>query len=301
MGGDGCSGPWDWDWPRRSSPDRLPGASISTTAGAARSSRSSSSTPASVAAKVSPGLVDVNTVLGYQGARAAGTGIVLTSDGEVLTNHHVIEGATSITVTDIGNGKTYNASVVGYDGTHDIAVLKLKDASGLQTAKTGNSDKVKLGDQVVGIGNAGGVGGTPSFAAGQVTGLNQAITATDESGQDPEHLTGLIQTDANIQAGDSGGPLANASGEVIGVDTAGSSSNNGGQGQFGQTAATTGSTATATLTADGNGFGNGDGTGNGDGFGPAATASRRRLRLRRRLGQRQRFGDGSGNGRQRLR
>ena len=197
---------------------------------------------ASVAAKVSPGLVDVNTVLGYQGARAAGTGIVLTSDGEVLTNHHVIAGATSITVTDIGNGKTYNASVVGYDGSHDIAVLKLKDASGLQTANTGNSDKVKLGDQVVGIGNAGGVGGTPSFAAGQVTGLNQAITATDEGGQDPENLTGLIQTDANIQAGDSGGPLANASGEVIGVDTAGSSNNNGGQGQFGQTAATTGST-----------------------------------------------------------
>src|SRR6266545_8097699 len=124
--------------------------------------------PSAVAAKVSPGLVDVNTVLGYEGARAAGTGIVLTSDGEVLTNHHVIEGATSITVTDIGNGKTYTASVVGYDEQHDIAVLKLKDASGLQTAKTGNSDKVALGDQVVGIGNAGGVGGTPSYAAGKV-------------------------------------------------------------------------------------------------------------------------------------
>jgi S1-C subfamily serine protease len=222
---------------------------------------------ASVAAKVTPGLVDVNTVLGFQGARAAGTGIVLSSDGEVLTNHHVIEGATSITVSDKGNGKTYTASVVGYDEQHDIAVLKLKDASGLQTAKTGNSDQVKLGDQVVGIGNAGGVGGTPSYAAGRVTGLNQAITATDENGQDPENLTGLIQTDANIQAGDSGGPLANAAGEVIGVDTAGSSGNNGGQGRPGQTAATTGSAATATLTAfgDGNGDGSGNGSGNGSG------------------------------------
>lgn len=232
--------------------------------------------PSAVAAEVSPGLVDVNTVLGYQGARAAGTGIVLSSDGEILTNHHVVEGATEISVTDLGNGKTYAASVVGYDATHDIAVLKLKDASGLETAKIGDSSKVALGDQVVGIGNAGGVGGTPSFAPGKVTALNQAITATDESGADPEQLTGLIQTDANIQAGDSGGPLANASGEVVGVDTAGGT-NNPGNGTSGQTAyqpninhSSTPSTAIAALTAfgDGNGspgFGNGFGGGNGFG------------------------------------
>jgi S1-C subfamily serine protease len=240
--------------------------------------------PAAVAAKVSPGLVDVNTVLGYENARAAGTGIVLTSDGEILTNHHVIEGATSISVTDVGNGKTYSASVVGYDEEHDIAVLKLKDASGLETAKTGNSDQVKLGDQVVGVGNAGGDGGEPSYAAGKVTGLNQSITATDENGQDPENLEDLIQTDANIQAGDSGGPLANANGEVVGVDVAGNGGNNGGQGRPGQTSASTAQAATATLAAwgdgstgngsgygDGNGtgfpFGNGPGTDNGDGNG----------------------------------
>jgi S1-C subfamily serine protease len=222
--------------------------------------------PASVAAKVSPWLVDVNTVLGYENARAAGTGIVLSSDGEVLTNHHVIEGATSITATDVGNGKTYTATVVGYDEAHDIAVLKLKDASGLQTAKTGNSDQVKLGDQVVGVGNAGGVGGTPSHAAGKVTGLNQAITATDQNGQDPENLTNLIQTDANIQPGDSGGPLVNADGEVIGVDVAGNGGNNGGQGRPGQTAIAQGTTPAA--WGDGNGFGNDNGSGNGfgDGF-----------------------------------
>jgi S1-C subfamily serine protease len=256
---------------------------------AANSSQMSQQTfdASSVAAKVSPGLVDVNTVLGLEGARAAGTGIVLTSDGEVLTNHHVVEGATSVTVTDIGNGKTYKASVVGYDEQHDIAVLKLKDASGLQTAKTGDSDKVKLGDQVVGIGNAGGVGGTPSHAAGKVTGLNQAITATDESGQDPENLTGLIQTDANIQAGDSGGPLANASGEVIGVDTAGSGGNNGGQGRPGQTAATSGATSIATLVGFGDGTGSGNGTGSGTGSGDGSGTG---------FGDGSGLGDGSGNG-----
>ncbi|MEU4395363.1 trypsin-like peptidase domain-containing protein [Kribbella sp. NPDC023855] len=229
--------------------------------------------PSAVAAKVSPGLVDVNTVLGFEGARAAGTGIVLTSDGEILTNHHVIEGATEISVTDIGNGKTYSASVVGYDAKHDIAVLKLKDASGLETAKIGDSSKVALGDQVVGIGNAGGVGGTPSYAPGKVTALNQAITATDESGADPEQLTGLIQTDANIQAGDSGGPLANASGEVVGVDTAAGNSNPG-NGPSGQTAyqpninhSSAPSTAIAALTAFGDGNGSPDNPGFGNGFG----------------------------------
>jgi S1-C subfamily serine protease len=223
--------------------------------------------PAAVAAQVSPGLVDVNTVLGYQGGQAAGTGIVLTSTGEVLTNHHVVEGATQISVVDVGNGKTYSASVVGYDATHDIAVLQLQNASGLQTAKTGDSSTVALNQQVVGIGNAGGAGGTPSYAAGNVTGLNQAITATDSSGANPENLTGLIQTDANIQPGDSGGPLANAAGEVVGIDTAGGTSG-GGQAP-GQTSSSTATAATATLAAFGGGSG-GPGFGNGGGFGGGA-------------------------------
>jgi S1-C subfamily serine protease len=221
--------------------------------------------PASVAAQVSPGLVDVNTVLGYQGGRAAGTGIVLTSTGEILTNHHVVQGATQISVVDVGNGKTYSASVVGYDATHDIAVLQLQGASGLQTATTGDSTKVALGQQVVGIGNAGGTGGTPSYAAGKVTGLNQAITATDASGANPENLTGLIQTDASIQPGDSGGPLANAAGQVIGIDTAGGTS--GGGGAPGQTAVGPSTPATATLAAFGGGQGNGGGFGGAPGNG----------------------------------
>jgi S1-C subfamily serine protease len=221
-------------------------------------------TPADVAAKVSPGLVNINTVLGFEGARAAGTGIVLTPDGEVLTNHHVIEGATQISVVDVGNGKTYQASVVGYDGNHDIAVLKLKDASGLETAKIGNSSTVKVGDDVVGIGNAGGKGGTPSYAAGDVTALNQSITATDESGQNPENLTGLIATDANIQAGDSGGPLANSAGEVIGVDTAGSGGSGDQNGPGRQTAF---DPTDPSFGDNGSGFGDGGFGQNDGGFG----------------------------------
>jgi len=175
-----------------------------------------------IADKVDPGLVDINTSLGYQQEQAAGTGIVVTSDGEILTNNHVIDGATSISVTDVGNHKTYTASVVGYDRTGDIAVLQLHNASGLQTANFGNSSGISVGEDVVGVGNAGGTGGTPSAAGGTVTALNQSITAQDQGDGTSEQLSGLIETNANIQAGDSGGALVNTSGEVIGVDTAAS-------------------------------------------------------------------------------
>jgi S1-C subfamily serine protease len=179
---------------------------------------------ASIAAKVSAALVDVNTVLGYATEEAAGTGMVLTSTGKVLTNNHVIEGATSISVTDIGNRKTYHATVLGYSKTLDIAVIQLKGASGLKTVSVGDSSAVKVGQAVVGIGNAGGTGGTPSVAGGSVTALDQAITASDSGslGTTTEHLTGLIESDAHIQPGDSGGPLVDTSGQVVGMDTAAS-------------------------------------------------------------------------------
>ncbi|HEX6393059.1 MAG TPA: trypsin-like peptidase domain-containing protein [Acidimicrobiales bacterium] len=182
----------------------------------------SSADTSAIVSKVAPALVDINTSLSYQHGQAAGTGIVLTPDGIVLTNNHVISGATSIQATDIGNGKTYVGDVLGYDRTHDVAVVKLRDASGLQTAVIASSDKVSVGDFVVGIGNAGGVGGTPSSAPGTVTALNQSITANDDSNGTTEQLTGLIQTNANIQPGDSGGALANNKGQVIGIDTAAS-------------------------------------------------------------------------------
>jgi S1-C subfamily serine protease len=198
-----------------------------------------------IAARVDPGLVDVVATDGLAQATSAGTGIVLTSNGEILTNNHVIEGATSLKVTDIGNGRTYTAKVVGYDSTHDVAVIQLQNASGLTVASLGDSSSVQSGDTVVALGNAGGKGGTPSVASGKVTSLDQSITASDELSGVSEQLTGLIETNADIQAGDSGGSLVNSYGQVIGMDTAASSgysiqSQNGqsqnGQSQNGQSA-----------------------------------------------------------------
>jgi len=173
-----------------------------------------------IASRVDPGLVDVVSSDGLQQATSAGTGIVLTSTGEVLTNNHVVEGATSIKVTDIGNGKTYTATVVGYDASHDVAVIQLQNASGLTTASLGDSSTVQTGDSVTALGNAEGKGGTPSVATGTVSALDQSITASDELSSVSEQLTGLIETNAPIQPGDSGGPLVNSYGEVIGMDTA---------------------------------------------------------------------------------
>ena len=188
-----------------------------------------------IASRVDPGLVDVVSTLGDEQATAAGTGIVLTSTGEILTNNHVIDGATSIKVTDVGNGRTYTAKVVGYDASQDVAVIQLQNASGLTVASLGDSSTVRTGDNVVALGNAGGKGGTPSVAAGTVTALNQSITASDEGSGNSEQLTGLIETNADIQPGDSGGSLVNTYGQVIGMDTAASSGTQT-QSQSGQTA-----------------------------------------------------------------
>jgi S1-C subfamily serine protease len=175
-----------------------------------------------IAQRVDPALVDIVATDGDEQATSAGTGIVLTSNGEILTNNHVIRGATSIKVTDVGNGKTYTASIVGYDASDDVAVIQLKNASGLTIASLGDSSSVASGDTVTALGNAGGKGGTPSVAGGTVTALGQAITASDEGSGVSEHLTGLIQTNANIQPGDSGGALVNTHGQVIGMNTAAS-------------------------------------------------------------------------------
>ncbi len=188
------------------------------------SGSSGSPVPSSVVSTVDRGLVDINVTLSYQQESAAGTGQVLTSSGLVLTNNHVIDGATSISAVDIGNGRTYSATVVGYDRTGDLAVIQLHGASGLSTVSIGDSSKVTVGQPIVAIGNAGGVGGTPSVAAGAVTTLNQAITASDNDGSNPEQLTGLIEVNANVQPGDSGGPLVDSAGDVIGIDTAASAS-----------------------------------------------------------------------------
>jgi S1-C subfamily serine protease len=190
--------------------------------GAVNALGSTTLTTAQIAAKVNPGLVDVVSTLGYQNGEAAGTGQVLTSTGEVLTNNHVIDGATSIKARDVGNGRTYTAKVVGYDKTHDVAVLQLVNASGLTTVSLSSSG-VQSGQKVVALGNALGKGGTPSVATGKVTATGRTITASDESAANAEQLHGLIQTNAGIQPGDSGGPLVNTAGDVVGMNTAASS------------------------------------------------------------------------------
>jgi S1-C subfamily serine protease len=171
---------------------------------------------------VERGVVDINTKLGYQSATAAGTGMILTANGEILTNNHVIDGATAISATVVATGRTYTAKVVGTDVTADVAVLQLQGASGLSPIPLGNSSGVATGDTVIALGNAGGVGGAPSVVTGTVQATGQAITASDQGGANAERLTDLVETDAPIQPGDSGGPLVNASGKVIGMDTAAS-------------------------------------------------------------------------------
>jgi S1-C subfamily serine protease len=167
-------------------------------------------------------IVDIDTQLG-QGQSAAGTGMVLTSNGEVLTNNHVIYGASSISVQVTSTGAMYSATVVGYDAGHDVAVLQLVGASGLATMPIGDSSTVQVGASVTALGNALGRGGPPASAAGHVTALDQSITASDESGTEPnEQLAGMIQIDAPIKPGDSGGPLLNNHGQAIGMDTAAS-------------------------------------------------------------------------------
>jgi S1-C subfamily serine protease len=177
----------------------------------------------SITSKVDPALVDINTQLGYLNGAAAGTGMVVTPGGEVITNNHVIVGATKITAFDVGNGKTYTARVVGYDRGHDIAVLQLLNASGLKTVTLGNSSSLRVGEHIATIGNAGGAGGTPSAATGQISALGRSITAADSGDGTAEHLQGLIQLNGDLQPGDSGGPLVTSSGVVVGLDTAASS------------------------------------------------------------------------------
>jgi S1-C subfamily serine protease len=171
------------------------------------------------AAPIGRGVVVVETNLAYQGAAAAGTGIVLDASGEVLTNNHVIAGATTVRVVLPGTGRTYSASVLGYSRTNDVAVLQLQGASNLKTLTLGTS-RLAVGQAVTALGNAGGAGHLVTVT-GRVTGLGKSITAADDQGG-TEQLTGLIEMNAAIVPGDSGGPLLDRRGRVIGMDTAGS-------------------------------------------------------------------------------
>ncbi len=196
-------------------PDGAWGGSATTTATAELSAAARAA-----ADEVTPSVVNVDTVVGYGTAEAAGTGIVISADGLVLTNHHVVEGSTAITATVVGTGTSYPATVVGYDSATDVAVLRLTGASDLPVADLGESTTVDVGELVVGLGNAGGVGGTPTSVEGVVTAVDQTITASDSMVGEASTLTDLIETDADIRSGQSGGPLVDASGEVIGMNVA---------------------------------------------------------------------------------
>lgn len=171
--------------------------------------------------QIGTGVVVIETNLAYQNAAAAGTGIVLTSSGRILTNNHVIAGATTIRVVVPKTTHTYTARVAGYDTTADVAVLQLQKASNLKTVTTGDASSLKLGARVTAVGNAGGTGRLTS-SRGNVTGLHKSITVQGDDGT-TEQLTGLIETNAALQPGDSGGPLLNSAGRVVGIDTAASS------------------------------------------------------------------------------
>jgi S1-C subfamily serine protease len=166
------------------------------------------------------GVVLITTNLALENGNAAGTGMVLTANGEVLTNNHVIRGATTIKVTVPATHKTYTAKVVGYDISDDVALIKLNGASKLATIAKGNSDKLTVGQSSTAVGNANG-GGRLVVTTGRVIGLNKTIQVQDDTG-DTAQLANLIETSARLVPGDSGGPLLDAAGRVIGMDAAGS-------------------------------------------------------------------------------
>ena len=174
-------------------------------------------------AHANAGIVDIYTTLGFENGAAAGTGMLISRTGEVLTNNHVIRGATKFKVIDVTTHRRYNATVAGYSVSHDIAVLQLAKASNMQTIKLGGFLRLHVGQQVVARGNAQGLGGAPKEARGHVIALHRKIVARDVTGES-ETLTNLIATNAAVEPGDSGGPLEDAHNRAIGMVTAGSPS-----------------------------------------------------------------------------
>jgi putative serine protease PepD len=207
-------------------------------------SQSSKGTVSGVAKAVSPMIVEINAT--STAGESTGSGVVITSDGEIITNNHVISGASSVKVT-LSTGKTYTADVVGTDPDKDLALIKLQGASGLKTATLGDSSQIAVGDQVVAIGSPEGLTGT--VTSGIVSALDRDVTVAKEDGngqgqngggqsggeQWPFEFGGrqfngdtgestttykAIQTDASLNPGNSGGALINMNGEIIGINSA---------------------------------------------------------------------------------
>ncbi|WP_331527800.1 S1C family serine protease [Nocardioides sp.] len=168
------------------------------------------------------GLVRIASTLTYANGRAAGTGMILTSTGEVVTNHHVVEGSTKLRVTVMSTGRSYRATVVGTDAQDDVAVLQLRNATGLQTV-TPDTDGISVGDAVTAVGDAGGDTSTFTAAAGKILATRQHITTRSEGSASSEKLHGLIEISSDVISGDSGGATYDDEGEVVGMTTAASS------------------------------------------------------------------------------
>ena len=183
----------------------------------------------SLVKQVLPSIVSIDVK--NQGTEDQGTGMIISSDGQVITNNHVIalaRGGGTITITRSGSTKAESATLLGTDPSNDLALLKIDGASGLPPVTFGNSNRVEVGDAAVAIGNALGLAaGTPTVTQGIVSALGRTVTAGDGSAGGTETLTNMIQTDAAINPGNSGGPLLDSSGNVISVNTAvaGSTSN----------------------------------------------------------------------------
>ena len=180
---------------------------------------SGSASISQIVKSVSPAIVSITADDGG-GSGDEGTGMIITSTGEVLTNNHVIDGAASVTVALDNSTKQLPATVIGADPDKDVALLQIQNVSDLPVVTFGNSSKVQVGDEVVAIGNALALGDNASVTSGIVSALGRQVTAGDSSGSGSETLNNMIQTDAAINPGNSGGALLNSSGEVIGMNTA---------------------------------------------------------------------------------
>ena len=186
------------------------------------SNQSQASTATKASDEQAKGVVLIDTALA-SGGEGAGTGMVLSADGLVLTNYHVVAGSSLIRVTDAATDKTYSASVVGHDATQDVALLQLKDASGL-TPVTLDTNGVSVGEAVTAIGNAEGQGYL-TVVSGSVQELNTTVTVANEQTGAPSTVDDVFATNVAAVPGDSGGPMVDAQGEVVGMTTAGSAAN----------------------------------------------------------------------------
>jgi putative serine protease PepD len=205
-------------------------AATTTTATTTSSSTGTEGTDVSaVVAKVLPSVVQVNVRLAN--GEGIGSGVLISSDGKILTNNHVVSGAEEVTVT-LSDGRTVDATVLGTDPSSDLAVIQAQGVSGLTAATFGNSDDVKVGDEVIAIGSPGGLQGT--VTTGIVSALDRKVTVSADDGEqqqqgypftDQQQSGGTttyqaIQTDAAINQGNSGGPLFNSEGQVVGINSA---------------------------------------------------------------------------------